>query len=64
MSSLPIDVSDLIGRTLTKAMEDQLDAIPNIRIKRAGYIYTADLRTGRLNIHVDDNNVVTHISHG
>jgi hypothetical protein len=64
MSSILIDVHQLVGQKLTKELGDQLDIIPNIRIMQPGMIYTMELRMGRINIHVNEYDIITHISHG
>jgi len=62
--NLPVDINQLVGLKMTDDLEAQLDMIPNVRIIEHGGIHTADLRMGRVNIHVDQNGIISRISHG
>jgi hypothetical protein len=62
-----MDLSAHIGKELTEQLELHLKLqIDNgsIRIKRPGYLYTQELKMGRTNIHVNEDNIITKISQG
>lgn len=56
-------IEDLVG---TKLNEDEIEQLQSqgVRVKRPGYAYTMDYNPTRANVHLDENNVVTRVSHG
>ncbi len=63
---LPIGNAKIVGGKLPKIL-DLYDLKPDgkrVRIRRKGHIYTQDYRSQRLNIFVNEENVVTKVSCG
>lgn len=53
------------GQTLTDTIEATLEEThPNYRIKKPGYGYTQEVNPARLNLHVNENNIILGYSWG
>lgn len=56
---------DLVGQELTEDIMIELkETFPIVRHKVPGFGYTMEMRSGRINIHTDEKNIITDVRIG
>lgn len=60
-----VNLRTLVGTKMTPELEKEIkDSGFDVRIIKYGHLYTCDWRPERVNIHLDEDEVVTEIRNG